>query len=78
MFAKLETPQVVAIIVLLCVFAVFGILLFHPVPKENEAAVNIMIGFAGGWAGAVITFYFGSSKSSQDKDDTISAIAKQP
>ena len=51
---------------------------FIPIPKDNIQIANVCLGFlTTGAAGTVITYYFGSSKSSQSKDETISAMANQ-
>lgn len=47
-----------------------------PVPTDNRDMVNFSAGVVLGWGGAVVSFYFGSSKSSRDKDAAISAKAE--
>lgn len=57
----------------------FGILVammvgdFHP---ENNDALLLMLGSLGTAWGSIIAFYFGSSSSSKQKDETISSMAK--
>lgn len=47
-------------------------------PSVNMTAVLGVYSGLSGIEGIIINFYFGSSKSSQAKDDTIATIAKQP
>lgn len=56
-----------------CLYA----LVFREIPTGNR---DILIGLTGalgmsGWA-AILNFEFGSSRASQSKDDTISALSK--
>jgi hypothetical protein len=39
-----------------------------PIPESNRDLLNIAAGVLLGWGGNVVSFYFGSSKSSRDKD----------
>lgn len=45
-------------------------------PAQIAAMFNIMIGILAGGAGTVIGWYFGSSKDSSGKNDTITSLAK--
>lgn len=47
-------------------------------PNVNMTALLGVYSGLCGIAGVIVNFYFGSSKSSQLKDDTISKIAQQP
>lgn len=56
-------------------FALLFILAFTNIPNENKDLINILI---GSWTTAfatVIAFYFGSSKGSEKKDETINTMA---
>ncbi len=62
-------------------FGFFGILAYmlkYTVPPENKDILNIMLGSLGtAWVG-IVTYYFGSSSGSKDKDQQISdLISKQ-
>lgn len=46
--------------------------------KVDSALAGTLIGYLVAECRSTLTYYFGSSKSSQDKDATISDIAKQP
>ena len=50
----------------------------YTVPKENEQILNIMLGSLGtAWTG-IVFYFFGSSKSSTEKDRIIGNIAQMP
>lgn len=76
MKTKIEFRSVIALIVILCSFAFLFLMLFLKVPKENEALINVVSGavLVGG-VGAIIGYYFGSSKHQTDKD-TLMQIEK--
>ncbi len=61
---------------LILVAAVVGLLFFHPVPEGNVSALNIVVGALISWVGMAFAFYYGSTKSSQTKDDTIATLTK--
>lgn len=71
-------PALVAGTMCLGFFAVLGVMLFHSIPQANLSTVNIIIGAVGGSVTTIVAFYFGSSKSSQAKDETLQEIAKAP
>lgn len=70
-------PPSLAGVMIAGLFMSFVLLSFHEVPKDNLSAVNLIVGAIIGSATTVVSFYFGSSKSSQSKDETIQAIAKE-
>lgn len=39
-------------------------LFFIEMPKDNSNLINTALGFIAGWAGAIVSFYFGSSSGS--------------
>lgn len=45
-------------------------LLFIEIPKQNQRVLDILLGALVGFAGAIVTFYFGSSLGSKMKDKT--------
>jgi hypothetical protein len=50
--------------------------MFHP-PATDAAAtavLNTLVGTLGGYSGMVVTFYFGSSRTSSTKDQTIANL----
>lgn len=71
-------PEVRDAIGLLVIGALVGmlfILLLRPVTVPDNQMTNILIGGFMTASTAVIQFYFGSSKSSLAKDDTINSMA---
>ena len=72
-----DTQRLLAFIIVVAFIIVIIIWLFHaPVGDAGSNAVlNMLMGSLAAMAGGVVTFYFGSSKGSKDKDDTISSIA---
>lgn len=62
-----------------CSFAYIGCITFMVVPKENQRFADTVLGFLlGTLLGTLITFFYGSSKSAQNKDDTIKTVALAP
>lgn len=72
-----DTQRLLAFIIITAFIIVIIIWLFHaPTGDAGSIAVlNMLMGSLASLAGMVATFYFGSSKGSKDKDDTISSIA---
>ena len=55
-----------AIVVALCFFLAY-LLIFTAVPETNRSIVDVAFGIVLGWGGAVVGYFFGTSKSSSDK-----------
>lgn len=70
----LTTSTFLAVGGLLMVAAALGLLFFREVPQANAAPMNIMLGAVLGWMGSTYAFYYGSTKTSQLKDDTINTL----
>lgn len=51
--------------------AIVAMLVFYPLPDVNKDIVNIALGALLGQAVTVVSYFFGSSKSSADKNDMI-------
>lgn len=68
MTTKVEFRNVLALIIVLCSFAFLFLTLFVKVPKENEALINVISGavLVGG-VGAIIGYFYGSSKAQNDR-----------
>lgn len=62
---------VLAIILFVIAFSLTLIVCFFNIPSANIQMVNIFIGFAWASASGAGGYYFGSSKGSTDKDNTI-------
>lgn len=70
-FAKLGTTDIrhlLAIVWCVCSWITTIILIFHPVPKENEAVVYLAIGNQLASTALVLGYFFGASKRQTDND----------
>ena len=56
---------------------VLTLLIFYPLPEVNKDIVNIAFGAILGMAVTVVSFFFGSSKSSSDKNDLLTKGGNQ-
>lgn len=54
-----------------CVFALLYFLVFNAIPQENKDILNIVIGAILGAFVTVISYFFGSSKGSADKNEML-------
>jgi beta-lactamase regulating signal transducer with metallopeptidase domain len=70
-----EVRDLIGIVVISAMVGMLLILLLRPVTVPDNQMTNILIGGFMTATTAVIQFYFGSSKGSVAKDDTINAIA---
>lgn len=70
-----ETRDFIATLLIIATVVVIIVLIFRPIATDNQL-LNVMLGglMTVGFAN-VITYYFGSSSGSKDKDDTISKMA---
>ena len=57
--------------VILCTAGIIFLLAIHAVPQDNMNIVNIAIGALMTMAGTVVNYFFGSSKSSSDKNELL-------
>jgi ABC-type phosphate transport system permease subunit len=54
------------------------ILCFQQIPTKNETIINVVVGTINGTAlVSVVSFFFGSSRGSEDKNKTISELSKK-
>jgi hypothetical protein len=65
-FAQLVMP-ILAVGTVALTYVFVGILLFRIVPTEQQQLIIFALGFMTASAQQVLSYYFGSSKSSQDK-----------
>jgi ABC-type Mn2+/Zn2+ transport system permease subunit len=74
-FEYLKKVDIMKTIVGLVFITVFSFTVFYilrmPVPKENTEIAHFMMGEVSGVALTIATYYFGSSKGSQEKAATI-------
>lgn len=60
--------MIVGLSVLVLMFVITGAIITHPELKENALLIHLL-GVIEGALMIVVGYYFGSSKSSQDKDE---------
>lgn len=74
---KAEIGNILAIIIVIGVFGLLYLLCFKAIPSENSELMYMSVGqvLALGF-GVVIGYFYGSSKSSLQKDATISDALK--
>lgn len=72
---KKETKDVIqyifAGIIMTLLFALVALLIFKNIPSENKDVLNIGIGVVFGWGSLIVSYFFGSSKGSADKNELI-------
>jgi F0F1-type ATP synthase membrane subunit c/vacuolar-type H+-ATPase subunit K len=71
-----KVPAILAIGVTLGFFGLLGAMLWFSPPASNKDLLNIMLGSLGTAWIAIIGYYFGSSKGSDDKNQIISNLSK--
>ena len=69
-----------ALVVIAAFLAIIVIWIFHPPTGEpgTLAVLNTLVGALGAAFGMVVSYFFGSSSGSQQKDETIGAMAAAP
>lgn len=58
-------------IVILCAFFLGYLLATNEIPGGNKDVVMVAVGVILGWGSMVVGYFFGSSKSSADKNEII-------
>jgi hypothetical protein len=64
---------VLALAVMSGTFGLVFLLFFAPIPDSSHDLVNVALGALLTAQGTVVSYYFGSSKSSRDKDQRANA-----
>lgn len=62
---------VLGALVVIGIFALVYMLAFYPVPESNTDALFIVVGALVGAFANVVGYFFGSSKSSSDKNELL-------
>lgn len=74
---KDKTPAILSALITIGFFGVLGWMLAKGLPDSGKDAMLIMLGaLSAAWTG-VISYYFGSSSGSRDKDATIYNMGKK-
>lgn len=58
-------------LIVLAIMTVIGLLIFYPIPTENKETLIQVIGTLTGAFMMIISYFFGSSKSSSDKNEML-------
>tara|TARA_Y100001937_G_scaffold12424_1_gene15752 strand:- start:4913 stop:5395 length:483 start_codon:yes stop_codon:yes gene_type:complete len=66
-FSKDWTTRIMGIATLGGFMGYIFLVTLQPPEQNSEALINLVLGYLGGLASAVISFYFGASKSKEDK-----------
>jgi hypothetical protein len=66
MFSKDWTARIIGIAVIGGFMGYIFLVTIQPPEQNSEALINLVLGYLGGLASAIISFYFGASHSSDD------------
>lgn len=70
-------PGFLALVIFFGFFSLLACLIYIPIPKDAVSILEIMIGSLSTMVIMIVTFYFGSSKGSQDKTRILSDLDKK-
>lgn len=70
------TPDVIAVVVVTGFFAILILMMMGLLEVSDQQALLILLGSLSAGFGAVLNFFYGSSRSSQNKDILIAAKGK--
>lgn len=70
--AKEVYMYVLGAVVVVGGFVLAYLIIFNPVPEANRSILDVAFGLVLGWGGAVVGYFYGSSKSSADKTQLLS------
>ena len=68
-FSKDWTARIIGIAVVGGFMGYIFLVTLQPPEQNSEALINLVLGYLGGLASAVISFYFGASNTPDKKDD---------
>ncbi len=68
-FSKDWTARIMGITVVGGFMGYIFLVTLQPPEQNSEALINLVLGYLGGLASAVISFYFGASNTTEDKND---------
>lgn len=78
MLRELDVAGILALVITTGFFGIVVVLATRVAPLDNREILSIVVGVLGASFGAVVQYYFGSSKSSQSKNDVIARLASEP
>ena len=67
-FGKDWTARIMGLVVVGGFMGYIFLVTLQPPEQNSEALINLVLGYLGGLASAIISFYFGASHSSDNKD----------
>ena len=76
-----DTQKILALVVTVCFIGVIFVWMFFPPKGDNSGAtavLNTLVGTLGSLTSMIITFYFGSSRNANTKDNTIASLVQAP
>jgi len=68
----------IAWITILGFYVLVGFLMFKPIPKGSDQVLFILFGSISSGFGLVLGYFFGSSRSSQEKNELMSHMGPVP
>ena len=68
-FSKDWTSRIMGLTVVGGFMGYIFLITLQPPEQNSEALINLVLGYLGGLASAIISFYFGASNSTKDKDE---------
>jgi drug/metabolite transporter (DMT)-like permease len=75
---KLDIHLALAILLFTMLLVVLLVVSFHEIPLGNKDAFTMLLGAILTFVGAVVGYYYGTSKQSAAKDATIAALSEKP
>jgi hypothetical protein len=75
-----DTQKILAIVLVVAFIGVIMLWMFYPPHTDagSTAVLNTLVGTLGGMTTMVVSFYFGSSRNANTKDNTIAALVAPP
>ena len=67
MFSKDWTARIIGLFTIGGFLGYIFLVTLQPPEQNSEALINLVLGYLGGLASAIISFYFGASHSGEDK-----------
>jgi hypothetical protein len=68
MFSKDWTARIIGLVTIGGFLGYIFLVTLQPPEQNSEALINLVLGYLGGLASAIISFYFGASHSSDKKE----------